>query len=153
VWCPGYRRGVLGGRVAARVRGLIGRKATGRGWEVIAVGVMPDRVRLLVGHEPTASASCVANRFRGYPLGVLREELRHLRSRVPTLWSSSLFVASVGVVGADTVRRCVDTRWERSWVKRGKGGRLRRGCGFLLRPASRRARAVSELLGGSLLAL
>ena len=114
---------------------------------------MPDHVHVFVKHEPKASASYVVNQFEGYTSRVLREEFAQLRSRMPTLWSSSLFVASVGVVGADTVRRCVDTRWERSWVKREKGGRLRRTYKFLLRPACQRARAVSELLGGSLLAL
>ena len=31
VWCPKYRRRVLGGRVAARLRELIEQKATERG--------------------------------------------------------------------------------------------------------------------------
>jgi REP-associated tyrosine transposase len=53
---------------------------------------------------------------------VLREELPHLRSRMPTLWSSSFLVVSVGAVGADTVRRYIDTRWERPWVKKEKEG-------------------------------
>jgi hypothetical protein len=48
VWCPKFRRWVLGGRVAARLRELIEQKATEWGWEIVAVEVMPDRVRLFV---------------------------------------------------------------------------------------------------------
>jgi putative transposase len=81
------------------LRELIERKATGKGGEVIAVGVMPDHVHPVVEHEPTGSAWSVANRFTGYPSGVLRGEFPHLRSRMPTLWSWSLFVASVGGCG------------------------------------------------------
>jgi REP-associated tyrosine transposase len=66
VWCSKYRRRVLGGRVAARLRELIEQKGTGKGWEVIAVGGMPDHVQLFVKHEPKASASYVANQFKGY---------------------------------------------------------------------------------------
>ena len=57
MWCPKYRRRVLGGRVAARLRELIEQKATEKGWEIIAVEVMPDHVHLFVKHEPKASAS------------------------------------------------------------------------------------------------
>ena len=78
---------------------------------------MPDHVHVFVKHEPKASASYVANQFKGYTSRVLREEFPHLRSRMPTLWSSSLFVASVGAVSADTVQRYIDTQWERPWAK------------------------------------
>jgi REP element-mobilizing transposase RayT len=54
VWCPKYRRRVLGGRVV-RPRELIEQKATEKGWEIIALEVMPDHVHLFVKHEPNAS--------------------------------------------------------------------------------------------------
>ena len=113
---------MLGGRVAARLRELIEQKATERGWEIIVLEVMPDHVHLFVKREPTASASYVVNQFEGYTSRVLREEFAQLRSRMPTLWSSSLFVASVGAVSADTVQRYIDTQWERPWAKKEKEG-------------------------------
>ena len=82
---------------------------------------MPDHVHLVVTYEPKASASYVANQFKGYTSRVLREEFPQLRSRMPTLWSSSLFVASVGAVSADTVQRYIDTQWERP-LGEGAGG-------------------------------
>jgi len=56
VWCSKYRRWVLGGRVAARLRELIGQEPTEWGGEIVAGEVMPDHVRLVVRHEPKASA-------------------------------------------------------------------------------------------------
>ncbi|USY23221.1 IS200/IS605 family transposase [Nocardiopsis exhalans] len=120
VWCSKYRRPVLGGRVAQRLEELIRSKAGERGWEIIAVEVMPDHVHLFVKHGPKASASYVANQFKGHTSRVLREEFPHLRSKLPTLWSSSYFAASVGAVSADTVQRYIDTQWERPW-KKGEG--------------------------------
>ena len=84
--------------------------------------MMPDHVHLVVKHEPKASASYVANQFKGYTSRVLREEFPHLRSRMPALWSSSFFVASVGAVSADTVQRYIDTQWERPGAKKEKEG-------------------------------
>ncbi len=74
VWCPKYRRPVLGGRVAERLEELIRQKAQARGWEIIALEVMPDHVHLFVKHDPKSSASYVANQFKGFTSRVLREE-------------------------------------------------------------------------------
>ena len=56
MWCPKYRRRVLGGRVAARLRELIGQEATEWGGEIVAGEVLPVHVRLVVRHESKASA-------------------------------------------------------------------------------------------------
>ncbi|MFE7272070.1 IS200/IS605 family transposase [Streptomyces sp. NPDC057623] len=120
VWCPKYRRPVLGGQVGVRLRELIEQKAAERGWEIIALEVMPDHVHLFVKHDPKSSSSYVANQFKGITSRVLRAEFPHLKSRMPTLWSSSYFVASVGAVSAATVEKYINTQWERPW-KREKG--------------------------------
>ncbi|MFE6741532.1 IS200/IS605 family transposase [Streptomyces tubercidicus] len=74
VWCPKYRRPVLDGRVAERLDELIRQKADERGWEIIALEVMPDHVHLFVKHDPKSSASYVANQFNGFTSRVLRAE-------------------------------------------------------------------------------
>jgi putative transposase len=113
VWCPKYRRRVLGGRVAERLDELIRQKADEHGWTVVALEVIPDDVHLFVKHDPKSSASYVANQFKGFTSRVLRAEFPHLTSRLPTLWSPSYFAASVGAVSAKTVQRYIDTQGER----------------------------------------
>jgi putative transposase len=44
VWCPKYRRRVLGGRVAARCGELVEQIAAENGWEIVAKEVMPASV-------------------------------------------------------------------------------------------------------------
>jgi len=117
VWCPKYRRPVLRGRVAARLDELIREKADKRGWEIVTLEVMPDHVRLFVKHDPKSSASHVANQFKRFTSRVLRDEFPQLRSKLPTLWSSSYFAASVGAVSAETVQRYIDTQWKRPQKK------------------------------------
>ena len=117
VRCPKYRRPVLTGAVAARLRDLIDAKAAGHGWRVVACEVVPDHVHLFVKTRPPDSPSFVANQVKGATSRTLREEFPHLRSRLPTLWSRSYFVASVGAVSAVTVQRYIDTQYERSWRK------------------------------------
>jgi putative transposase len=80
-------------------------KAEEKGWEIVALEVMPDHVHLFVKHSPKCSVSHVANPLKG--------------SQLPTLWSSSYFAASVGAVSAATVQRYIDTQWERPGQKEG----------------------------------
>ncbi|MEV0150277.1 IS200/IS605 family transposase [Nonomuraea sp. NPDC050733] len=111
VWCPKCRRPVLGGRVRTRLEELLRAKAAEHDWEIIALEVMPD---LVVKPHPKNSPSYVANQFKGCTSHHLRAEFPHLRSRLPTLWSRSYFVASVGAVGAATVQRYIQTQYERA---------------------------------------
>ncbi|WP_446220689.1 IS200/IS605 family transposase [Micromonospora sp. IBHARD004] len=66
MWCPKYRRPVLVGSVADRLRDLIGQKCDEHGWSVPALEVMPDHVHLVVRADPTASPSYVANQLKGF---------------------------------------------------------------------------------------
>jgi putative transposase len=107
VWCPKYRRPVLEGRVADRLASLIEAKCDERGWKVEALEILPDHVQLSVRTGPDASPALVANQCKGFTSRVLRAEFPHLRSRLPTLWSRSYLVASVGRVSAATIRRYI----------------------------------------------
>lgn len=107
VWCPKYRRPVLGGRVADRLRSLIQARCAERGWTVQALAVMPDHVHLVVRTGPDASPALVAHQCKGFTSPVLRAEFPHLRSRLPTLWSKSYLVASVGRVWEATIGRYI----------------------------------------------
>ncbi|MEV0632523.1 IS200/IS605 family transposase [Nonomuraea wenchangensis] len=113
VWCPKYRRPVLGGRVKDRLEELIRAKADEHGWEIVALEVMPDHVHLFVKPHAKNSPSYVANQFKGFTSHHLRAEFGHLRSQLPTLWSRSYFVATVGAVSAETVQRYIETQYER----------------------------------------
>jgi putative transposase len=117
VWCPKYRRPVLNGPVGVRCDELVRVKCIEHNWEVVALEVMADHVRLVVNAGPKDSPSYVANELKGHTSGLLRPEYRSLRSRLPTLWSRSFFVATVGAVSAATVRRYIDSQYERAWRK------------------------------------
>jgi putative transposase len=113
VWCPKYRRPVLVDAVAERLRALLLTKAAELEATVHALEVMPDQVHLFVESTPALSPAQIAGRLKGFTSHVLRSEFPHLRSRLPTLWSRSYFVASVGYVTEAAVKRYIETQWER----------------------------------------
>jgi putative transposase len=73
---------------------LLAEIAAEHGMKLYAIEVMPDHVHLFVECDPTLCVAEIINRFKGRTSRVLRQEFRHLRSRLPTLWSRSYFAAT-----------------------------------------------------------
>jgi putative transposase len=112
VWCPKYRRRILGGRVARRCGELLEQIAGERGWQIVANEVMADQVHLFVRVGPTDAPALVVRAFTGRTAGVFRQEFPHLRSVAKVLWSPSYFAASVGDVSESTVRGYIEHQWD-----------------------------------------
>ena len=106
-WCPKYRRPVLDGPVAGRLKVLLSEKAAELGMTIHALEVMPDHVHIFVESDPTLCVAEIVNRLKGYTSRALRAEFPSLRSRLPTLWTRSYFAGSVGHVSAATVERYI----------------------------------------------
>lgn len=113
VWCPKYRKPVLTGAVEIRLKELLAEKAQELGATIHALEVMPDHVHLFLESDPTKAPAHLAAQFKGYTSRVLREEFRHLKSTLPSLWSRSYYIGSVGHVSDATVRRYIAQQKER----------------------------------------
>jgi putative transposase len=113
VWRPKYRRPVLTDAVEARLKALLTEKAAAMNVQLAALEVLPDHVRLCVAAPPTDAPQHLANQFKGDTSRVLRQEFAHLRSRLPTLWSSSYYVGSAGQVAEETIKHYIASQKER----------------------------------------
>ena len=107
VFCPKYRKAVLGGQVAERLKELLMAKAQELGLTLHTMEVMPDHVHLFVESDPGLAPAKIAAQLKGYTSRILRQEFRFLRSQLPSLWSRSYFISSVGRVSEVTVRRYI----------------------------------------------
>ena len=110
VWCPKYRRPVLVGKVADRLKALLEEKASELKAKVHALEVKPDHVHLFLESDPTKAPAHIAAQFKGYTSNVLRREFPELRSRLPTLWSRSYFIGSVGSVTAVAIQHYIESQ-------------------------------------------
>lgn len=96
VWCPKYRRPVIEGAVDERLKQIIREVCAERECNLIELETMPDRVHLLVECDPQYGIHRLVKQIKGRSSRVLRQEFDSLRSRLPTLWTNSYFVATVG---------------------------------------------------------
>jgi putative transposase len=113
VWCPRYRRRILGGCVAGRCGRLLEQIAAEHGWEIVAKEVMPDHVHLLVRVGPTDAPVRVVRAFKGCTARVLGQEFAYLCRFAKVLWLPSYFAASVGSVSESTVGHYIEHQWEK----------------------------------------
>lgn len=107
VWCPKYRRKVLTGPIESRLKELLHEKAGELDATILALEIMPDHVHMFVESDPTKAPAHIAAQFKGFTSHALREEFPALKTRLPTLWSRSYYVGSVGHVSDEVVRRYI----------------------------------------------
>ncbi|PSK66842.1 hypothetical protein B0E53_01177 [Micromonospora sp. MH33] len=108
VWCPKYRRRVLSGGIEERLEHLIGEVVEEKGAWLVALEVMPDYVHLLVEVDPQFGVHKLVKAIKARTSRVLREEFPSLRSRLPTLWTNSYFVATTGGAPLAAVKEYVE---------------------------------------------
>jgi putative transposase len=113
VWCPKYRRKVIGGRMELRLKEIIGEVVTEKGAWLIELETMPDHVHLLVEVDPQFGVHKLVKAIKGRSSRLLREEFPWLRSRLPSLWTNSYFVATVGGAPLSVIKRYVETQKDR----------------------------------------
>ena len=110
VWCPKYRRKVLVDEVALRLKELISSMSMEFQVELIDLEVMPDHVHLLVDVDPQFGVHNFIKRIKGKTSRILRQEFPHLKSRLPTLWTNSYFVSTVGGAPLAIVKKYIESQ-------------------------------------------
>lgn len=113
VWCPKYRRHVLVGDVAERLKELIIQKADELGIEIAGMEIMPDHVHLFIGAQPTQTPAKYVQSFKGYTSRVLRQEFPYLQRRMRVLWSPSYYIGSAGNTSAAVIQKYIELQKER----------------------------------------
>ena len=96
VFCPKYRRKVLVDGVDIRLKEIIYPVATEWSCEVMELEVMPDHVHILCEVDPQFGVHKFVRRVKGRSSRLLRQEFPQLKSKLPTLWTNSYFVSTVG---------------------------------------------------------
>ncbi len=96
VWCPKYRRKVLAEPIDSRLKEIIHQVCQECKAEVLSQEIMPDHVHLLVECDPQFGIHRLVRMLKGRSSHILRQEFPALKRKLPTLWTNSYFVSTVG---------------------------------------------------------
>ncbi|MDD4247584.1 MAG: IS200/IS605 family transposase [Methanosarcina sp.] len=103
-----YENYRLIGNIAERLKELILEKQEEFQYEILDMEVMPDHVHLLIDVDPKIGVYSVVSKIKGYTSKQLREEFPELKKKLPTLWTLSKFISSVGSVTLDVVKKYIE---------------------------------------------
>lgn len=84
-----------------------------KGAWLVELEVMPDHVHLVVEVDPQFGIHKLVKAIKGRSSRVLRQEFPSLKSKLPTLWTNSYFVATVGGARLEVVKRYVENQKNR----------------------------------------
>lgn len=110
VWCPKYRRKVLVNGIAVRLKELIEEICCELRIDVIEMEIMPDHVHLFMEVDPQFGIHKAVKQIKGRTSRILRQEFGTLRSRLPSLWTNSYFVSTVGVAPLSVIKQYIENQ-------------------------------------------
>lgn len=110
VWTPKYRRKVLTSVIANRLENLIKEKSAMLKAEIIELEIMPDHVHLLIEVDPQFGIHKLVKNIKGYTSKILRQEFKELRTKIPTLWTNSYFVSTVGGAPLSIIKQYIENQ-------------------------------------------
>lgn len=110
VWCPKYRRKVLVPPVDERLKQIVRETCAETLAEVLEMEVMPDHVHLLVECDPQFGINRLIRSIKGRSSRLLRQEFPSLRSRLPSLWTGSYFVSTVGGAPLTMIKQYIENQ-------------------------------------------
>lgn len=108
IWCPKYRRSVLVKGVDIRLKEIIQGVATESKCEILELEVMPDHVHLLVEVDPQYGIHKLIKLMKGRSSRLIRAEFAWIKSRLPTLWTNSYFVSTIGGAPLEVFKQYIE---------------------------------------------
>lgn len=110
VWCPKYRRKVLVDGVGKRLKQIIIEQARKQNVEIIETKIMPDHVHMLIEVDPQYGIHRFIKQVKGVSSHTLRKEFKHLTTKLPTLWTNSYFVSTVGGTPLAVIKQYIESQ-------------------------------------------
>jgi len=110
IFCPKYRRKVLSDAISKRLKELLIQKANELDIHIETMEIMPDHVHLFIKSNPVDSPHFIVQQLKGYSSNILRKEFKELKSKLPTLWTRSYYVESVGHISEETIKQYISNQ-------------------------------------------
>jgi len=110
VWCPKYRRKVLIGDVENRLKEIIKEIAIELNVEIIEIETDKDHIHILIDIDPQFGVMKFIRIAKGRSSRILRDEFHHLKTKLPTLWTNSSFITTVGGAPLEIVKQYIENQ-------------------------------------------
>ena len=107
IFCPKYRRKVLVNGIDTRLKTAFLEIADAHDFQILEMEIMPDHVHLLIDCNPRYGIMQCVTDLKWGSAHVLKKEFPELMKKIPSVWTRSCFVATVGSVSLETVKQYI----------------------------------------------
>ena len=109
VWLPKYRKRILKGALAGRVRELIQECVDVNRWHVEELNVQSDHVHLVMQFKPDICISKIVQLMKGRSSRIVRQEFPELEEFYwgDSFWADGFFAETTGNVGLEKIKAYV----------------------------------------------
>ena len=108
IWCVKYRRKLLTDYVDIRLKELILEKSKEIDIIIKKMETDKDHIHLFIKANPTQAIHWIVQQLKGYTSRILRKELSIVRTRVPSLWTRSYYVETIGHISEKTILKYIE---------------------------------------------
>ncbi|MEA3373159.1 MAG: IS200/IS605 family transposase [Campylobacterota bacterium] len=110
IWCPKYRRKILTGAVEKRLKEIVNEVAAKLSVKIVEMETDQDHILILADIDPQFGVARFIKSAKGRSARILREEFPFLKTKLPTLWTNSYFVTTVGGAPLSIVKQYIESQ-------------------------------------------
>lgn len=110
VWCTKYRRKVLLDKIVDDLKQLIEQLCSEKNVTLEGLEIMEDHIHLLISVDPQYGVHTFVKLVKSRSSHDLREKYSTLRTKIPTLWTNSYFIATTGGVTIDKIKTYIENQ-------------------------------------------
>jgi len=107
IFCPKFRRQILKEKIAERLHELILDLQNENEFQVIDIDIMPEHVHMILDINPKIGIYHIVSHLKRYTAGILRKEFKDIRTKIPSMWTNSSFISTVGLMNLEDVRQYI----------------------------------------------
>ena len=78
--------------------------------DIIEMEIMPDHVNILIEVDPQFGVHKVVKNIKGKTSKILRDEFPELKTKLPTLWTNSYFISTIGGAPLEIVKQYIESQ-------------------------------------------
>lgn len=110
VFCPRRRIKGLAPEIQERFKEIVLSLQEANNFIVLEMDIAPDRVHLVLDVAPANGVDFIVKRIKRQTANMLKKEFPEFASKIPSLWTREMFIATVGTVSNKTMNDYCDSQ-------------------------------------------
>ena len=110
IFCPKYRRKILTEPYDKKLKELFYQIAEDNDFSILDLEVMPDHVHMIIDCNPKPGIYKCIKLLKGTTSRIMRDMYPELKTRLPSLWTNSNFISTVGSISLDVVKEYINNQ-------------------------------------------